>query len=112
MSNSNPDTVPGSASHGSVKSYVIGLILSIVLTVIPFAAVMTGALSITTTVLTIVIAAVLQVLVQLVMFMHLNTKSDEGWNFMSLVFAVTILVLVVGGSLWIMHHLHLNVMIS
>lgn len=112
MSHRDPDTVPGSANHGSVKTYVIGLVLSIVLTVIPFTAVMTGAFSITATVLAIVIAAVLQVLVQLIMFMHLSTKSDEGWNFMSFVFAVTILVLVVGGSLWIMHHLHLNMMLN
>ncbi|MDR5867495.1 cytochrome o ubiquinol oxidase subunit IV [Halomonas koreensis] len=99
-------------SHGSVKSYVVGLILSIVLTVIPFGAVMTGAFSTPATVLIIVATAVCQVLVQLVLFMHMNTKADEGWNFMSFVFTVSILVLVIGGSLWIMHHLHLNMMIG
>ncbi|MGC3873840.1 cytochrome o ubiquinol oxidase subunit IV [Halomonas sp. GXIMD04776] len=109
---SDSHTATGGASHGSVRSYVIGLILSIVLTVIPFAAVMTGALSTAATVLTIVGMAVLQVLVQLIMFMHMNTKSDEGWNFMSFVFTISILVLVVGGSLWIMHHLHLNMMLG
>ncbi|SHE38722.1 cytochrome o ubiquinol oxidase operon protein cyoD [Modicisalibacter ilicicola DSM 19980] len=109
---SDSRTAPGGASHGSIRSYVIGLILSIVLTVIPFAAVMTGALSTPVTVLIIVGTAVLQILVQLIMFMHMNTKSDEGWNVMSFVFTVTILALVVGGSLWIMHHLHLNTMIN
>ncbi|RTR02850.1 cytochrome o ubiquinol oxidase subunit IV [Halomonas nitroreducens] len=99
-------------SHGSVRSYVIGLILSIVLTIIPFGVVMTGALDTLATVITIVVAAVAQLLVQLVLFMHMNTKADEGWNFMSFVFTVTILVLVIGGSLWIMHHLHLNMMIG
>lgn len=99
-------------SHGSVKSYVIGLILSIVLTVIPFGVVMAGAFSTPATVLIVVAAAVCQVLVQLVMFMHMNTKADEGWNLMSFVFTVSILVLVIGGSLWIMHHLHLNMMIG
>lgn len=109
---SDSHTAPGGASHGSVQSYVAGLILSIVLTAIPFGAVMSGAFETTTTVMIIVATAVLQILVQLVMFMHMNTKSDEGWNFMSFVFTVTILALVVGGSLWIMHHLHLNVMIN
>lgn len=99
-------------SHGSVKSYVVGLILSIVLTIIPFGVVMSGGFGATAMVLTIVIAAVAQVLVQLVMFMHMNTKADEGWNFMSFVFTVTILVLVIGGSLWIMYHLHHNMMIG
>ena len=109
---SDSHTAPGGASHGSVKSYVTGLILSIVLTVIPFAAVMSGALSTPITVLLIVGMAVLQILVQLIMFMHMNTTSDEGWNFMSFVFTLTILALVVGGSLWIMHHLHLNTMLG
>lgn len=99
-------------SHGSVKSYVTGLILSIVLTIIPFSVVMSGAFAMTTTVWVIVGTAVAQILVQLIMFMHMDTKQEEGWNFMSFVFTVTILALVVGGSLWIMHHLHLNLHIG
>ncbi|MFG6666241.1 cytochrome o ubiquinol oxidase subunit IV [Halomonas sp. HNIBRBA4712] len=99
-------------AHGSTKSYVMGLIFSLVLTIIPFGAVMMGLFSTPVTVWIIVITAVLQMLVQLVMFMHLNTKADEGWNMMSFVFTVSILALVVGGSLWIMHHLHINMMIG
>tara|TARA_R110000772_G_scaffold184732_1_gene295770 strand:+ start:207 stop:482 length:276 start_codon:yes stop_codon:yes gene_type:complete len=91
---------------------VTGLVLSLILTIIPFAVVMSGALSTLATVIVVVVTAVLQILVQLVMFMHMNTKADEGWNVMSFVFTLTILVLVVGGSLWIMQHLHLNMMIG
>ncbi|EHJ93311.1 Cytochrome o ubiquinol oxidase protein CyoD [Vreelandella boliviensis LC1] len=89
-----------------------GLVLSLILTIIPFAVVMSGALSTLATVVVIAVTAVLQILVQLVMFMHMNTKADEGWNLMSFVFTLTVLVLVVGGSLWIMQHLHLNMMIG
>ncbi|MDN3525992.1 cytochrome o ubiquinol oxidase subunit IV [Halomonas sabkhae] len=99
-------------SHGSVKSYVTGLILSLVLTIIPFGIVMTDALATSATVLIIVATAVAQLLVQLVLFMHMNTKADEGWNFMSFVFTVSILVLVIGGSVWIMYNLHQNMMIG
>ncbi|MGP2730313.1 cytochrome o ubiquinol oxidase subunit IV, partial [Serratia marcescens] len=42
MSHSSHETSHGGASHGSVKSYLIGFILSIILTVIPFAMVMNG----------------------------------------------------------------------
>lgn len=107
---SDSHTAPGGASHGSVKSYVIGLILSIVLTLVAFGVVMMGGFSTLTTVVTIVVMAVLQILVQLVMFMHMNAKSDEGWNLTSFVFTIVILGLIVGGSLWIMHHLHQNMM--
>lgn len=109
---SDSPTAPGGASHGSVKTYVVGLILSLVLTVIPFSAVMSGAFNTGTTVIIVVAMAVAQILVQLIMFMHMNTKSDEGWNLTSFVFTITILALVVGGSLWIMHHLQLNMMIG
>ncbi len=106
-SSSNPTN-----THGSVKSYVTGLVLSLILTIIPFGVVMSGALSVLATVVVVAVTAVLQILVQLVMFMHMSTKADEGWNVMSFVFTLTILVLVVGGSLWIMQHLHLNMMIG
>lgn len=33
---SHPNTSPSGASHGSMKSYLIGFILSVILTVIPF----------------------------------------------------------------------------
>lgn len=100
------------SDHGSVKSYVTGLVLSLVLTVIPFGAVMLGSFSLPINVAIIVVTAVLQILVQLVMFMHLDFKTEEGWNMLSFVFTLTILGLVVGGSLWIMQHLHLNMMIG
>ena len=107
---SDSHTSPSDASHGSVKSYVVGLILSIVLTVIAFAAVMSGALDATTAVIVIVAAAVLQILVQLVMFMHLNFKTDEGWQFISIVFSILIIAILVGGSIWIMVNLHFHTM--
>lgn len=107
---SDSHTAPGGASHGSVKSYVIGLILSIVLTLVAFGVVMMGGFSTLTTVIMILVMAVLQILVQLIMFMHMNTQSDEGWNLMSFVFTIVILGLIVGGSLWIMQHLQQNMM--
>ncbi|GAB2803244.1 cytochrome o ubiquinol oxidase subunit IV [Halomonas shantousis] len=109
---SDSHTTYGGASHGSVKSYVVGLVLSIVLTVIAFGMVMSGAFSPMTTVVTIVGAAVLQLLVQLVMFLHMNTKAEEGWNLTAFVFTVKILVLVIGGSLWIMHNLNHTMMLD
>ncbi|MDN7131646.1 cytochrome o ubiquinol oxidase subunit IV [Vreelandella profundi] len=100
------------SDHGTVKSYVTGLVLSLVLTIIPFGAIMFGSFSMPINVGIIAVTAILQVLVQLVMFMHLNFKSDDGWSMLSFVFTISILVLVIGGSLWIMQHLHLNMMIG
>lgn len=105
-----PTTTYGGASHGSVKSYLVGLALSLVLTFIPFGLVMGGALGGTSVVVVIAVTAVLQILVQLICFMHLDGESEGGWTLTSLVFTGLIVAIVVVGSLWIMHHLHHNVM--
>ncbi|NWO09290.1 cytochrome o ubiquinol oxidase subunit IV [Chromohalobacter salexigens] len=99
-------------NHGSVKSYVIGLIFSLVLTIIPFWMVMSGGFSNMAVVVTISIMAILQVLVQLIMFMHLDFKTEEGWNVGSFAFTALILAILVGGSLWIMQNLHANMMLG
>ncbi|WP_138494678.1 cytochrome o ubiquinol oxidase subunit IV [Paenibacillus pinistramenti] len=89
-------------SHGSVKSYVIGFVLSIVLTIIPLVIVMNDLMARTATFVVIMIAAVLQLLVQLFFFMHLRETEKPRWNVMGLVLGIIILVTVVGGSIWIM----------
>ncbi len=68
MSHSSHETSHGGASHGSVKSYLIGFILSIILTVIPFAMVMNGTASHSTILAVVVGMAVIQVIVHLVYF--------------------------------------------
>ena len=95
------------ASHGSVKTYMTGFILSIILTVIPFWMVMTGAASPAVILGTILAMAVVQVLVHLVCK---NTKSDEGWNMTAFVFTVLIIAILVVGSIWIMWNLNYNMM--
>ena len=96
------------ASHGSVKTYMTGFILSIILTVIPFW--MTGAASPAVILGTILAMAVVQILVHLVCFLHMNTKSDEGWNMTAFVFTVLIIAILVVGSIWIMWNLNYNMM--
>ena len=99
------------ASRGSFKSYAVGFLLSIVLTVIPFALVMSGALPHSAVLGGIIGAAILQILVHLHYFLHLDTSSAMRWNVMALVFALLIIILFVGGTLWIMYHLHYRMMV-
>ncbi len=98
------------ASHGSVKSYMTGFILSIILTVIPFAMVMSGSASHAVILGTILVTAVVQIVVHLVYFLHMNSKSDEGWNLTAFIFTVIIIAIVVVGSIWIMWNLNYNMM--
>ncbi len=92
------------AAHGSVKSYLVGFVLSVVLTVIPFWLVMTGHLQTGPTVLTILILAVVQIAVHLKYFLHLTFRTEEGRiNTLTFLFSALIIVLVVGLSVWIIY---------
>ena len=112
MSHSSHETSHGGASHGSVKSYLIGFILSIILTVIPFAMVMNGTASHSTILAVVVGMAVIQVIVHLVYFLHMNMSSEGRWNLVALLFTAMIIGIVVVGSLWIMYNLNINMMVD
>ncbi|HKS32902.1 MAG TPA: cytochrome o ubiquinol oxidase subunit IV [Enterobacteriaceae bacterium] len=99
------------ASHGSVKTYLIGFILSVILTVIPFWMVMDGSASKAAILGTVLVMAVVQILVHLVCFLHMNTSSEERWNLTAFIFTVIIIAIVVVGSIWIMWNLNYNMMV-
>ncbi len=98
------------AGRGSLKSYLTGFVLSLILTAIPFALVMSGAWSVSAALAVIVIAGVAQILVHLHYFLHLDTSSAERWNVLALIFTLLIMILFVGGSLWIMYTLNYRMM--
>jgi len=101
----------GGAQHGSVKTYMVGFILSIILTGIPFWMVMDGSASHATILAVILVTAVVQIMVHLVCFLHMNTSSSERWNVVALAFTVLIIAILVVGSIWIMWNLNLNMMV-
>jgi cytochrome o ubiquinol oxidase operon protein cyoD len=107
---SHSATSHGGASHGSVKSYMIGFVLSVILTVIPM--VMSGTASHSLILGTVVASAVIQIVVHLVYFLHMNTSSEGRWNLIAFLFTAVIIFIVVVGSLWIMYNLNLNMMVS
>ena len=90
----------------ALRSYLIGFILAVVLSVIPFWLVAAHALPPKSTLLVIGIAAVLQVLVHLRFFLHLNLVTTPRENLLTLAFSAILIFLMVGGSFWIMFDLH------
>jgi cytochrome o ubiquinol oxidase subunit IV len=99
------------APHVTLDGYLIGFGLSVILTGIPFYLVMSGVLeSKTATALAITLLAVAQIVVHMVHFLHLDAKSEAGWNLMALIFTAVILIIAFTGSLWIMYHLKVNMM--
>ena len=91
--------------HG-LRTYLIGFVLAVGLTAIPFYAVITHALPPGRTLLLIGVAAILQILVHLRFFLHLNFTSTPKENLLAIVFTAVLIFIMVGGSFWIMFALH------
>lgn len=98
-------------SHGTLSTYLLGFVLSVVLTAIPFWLVMSGTLpSKQVTALVIMAFAVVQIVVHMIYFLHMNTTSENGWSMMALIFTIVMVVIALSGSLWVMNHLNSNMM--
>ena len=99
------------SGHSSLKSYVTGFVLSLILTAIPFWLVMGDVIeSKTVTIAAIMILGGMQMVVHMIYFLHMNNRSEGGWTMMALIFTIMILVIVLVGSLWVMYHLNANMM--
>ena len=106
MANAHNSHGHDEANHGSVKSYAIGFILSVILTLIPFGLVMYPTLPKSITLMIVLAFAVIQVLVHLVYFLHLDRSKEQRDNVIAFVFAGLVILLLVGLSIWIMFSIH------
>lgn len=101
----------GGAAHGSFKGYMIGFLLSVVLTAIPFWLVMAKVIPNPQATTWIILGfAVVQILVHMAYFLHLNTSSEGGWNMLALIFTMVLVVIALAGSIWVMYHMNANMM--
>ncbi len=90
--------------HGNVKTYLIGFVLSVILTLLPFWMVMEGDFSKVTTLWGIVVFAIVQIWVHLKYFLHLNFVTEDGRaSTISFLFSALIIFMVVGLSIWIIY---------
>ena len=103
-------TVAGE-SHASGKSYLIGFVLSVILTAIPFWLVMHKAFDKSSTTAAVILGfAAVQVVVHMVYFLHMNGKIEGGWSLLATMFTLVLLVIVLAGSIWVMYHMNVNMM--
>jgi cytochrome o ubiquinol oxidase operon protein cyoD len=94
--------------HGTTASYVVGFILSLIFTAIPYYMVVNKTISGTALLATILGFAVLQMFVQIFFFLHLGRGPKPLYNVAFFVSTVGIILVVVVGSIFIMDHLHYN----
>jgi cytochrome o ubiquinol oxidase subunit IV len=100
-----------SGPHFTLRGYVTGFLLAVALTAIPFWLVMEKKLDSSGIMAGVILAiAVVQIVVHMVYFLHMDAKSEGGWNLLALLFTVMLVVIALSGSMWVMYHLNHNMM--
>jgi cytochrome o ubiquinol oxidase operon protein cyoD len=86
------------------RHYVIGFVLAIVLTIIPFTLVATvgGKISF----FALILCALLQLIVHLRFFLHLSYKGQQKEDLQLVMFTGLILFIMIGGSVWVLGDLY------
>jgi cytochrome o ubiquinol oxidase subunit IV len=100
----------GQEAVEGIGSYLIGLGLATMLTIISFFIARTTLVWQPSIPVALAVLAIAQMGVHLVFFLHITTGPDNVNNVMALAFGVLIVFLVIAGSLWIMAHLNHNMM--
>lgn len=92
-------------SHNIAWAYVVGFVLSILLTLIGYSATVLQVGSQQVVIGTIIAAAVVQCIVQVYCFLHVGSDRSSRDRLIVLCFAAVIITILVSGSLWIMFSL-------
>ena len=90
--------------EGSLAAYVTGFVLSLLLTGTAYLMVTRQVLAGSSLVLFISALALIQLIVQLVFFLHLDLLRSR-WKLYVFLFMFLVVMILVGGTLWIMHNL-------
>jgi len=109
------DLAPGDESEEGgiahrVVGYLTGLALAILLTATSFFIAGTDLVWQPSIPVALVVLAIAQMGAHLVFFLHITTGPDNTNNVLALAFGVLVVILLMGGSLWIMGHLNHNMM--
>ena len=97
--------------HGTYRSYITGFVLSAILTAVPFWLVMDRPIVDPRVVALLIMGfGFVQIVVHMIYFLHMNTRSEGGWTMLAMIFTVVLVFITLSGSIWIMYHLNANMM--
>ena len=92
--------------HGSRRSYMIGLVYAVILTLASFWASSTDVIYPHGVPILLGVLAIAQMGIHLVFFLHISSAPDQTNNFLSLAFGIFVVGLIVFGSMIIMANLN------
>jgi len=83
-----------------------------VLDIFPYGEVITGKMPRHLIIVGVIVLAILQISVHLRYFLHLSFGSPQNWNLLAILFALFIIIIMVGGTLWIMNDLNNHMLLG
>jgi cytochrome o ubiquinol oxidase operon protein cyoD len=104
------ELIADSGIGNSLLGYVVGFVLAVGLTACSFYVAGSDLIWKPGIPTGLIVLAIAQMGVHLVFFLHITTSPDSTNNVLALAFGVLIVLLVIGGSIWIMAHLDHNMM--
>jgi cytochrome o ubiquinol oxidase operon protein cyoD len=93
-------------NKGTAITYTLGFIISIGLTVIAFELVSKHYLAGSDLIIALLGLALIQLVVQLLYFLHMSEEPRPRWNFVVFISTVSVVFILVAGSIWIMRNLN------
>ncbi len=99
--------------HKTLSSRLIGYGASLVLTLTAYLIVLYPeffSFNAHTALSVIFILALLQGAVQAICFLHILSERGPRWNLVIFISTISMIIIIVVGSIWIMHHLNYNMM--
>jgi cytochrome o ubiquinol oxidase subunit IV len=93
-------------THGSRRTYLIGLAYAVILTLASFWAASTDMVYAPGVPILLGVLAIAQMGVHLVFFLHISSAPDQTNNFLALALGIFVVALIVFGSLIIMGNLN------
>src|SRR4051812_30280288 len=91
-------SLSGDQGHGSLRGYLAGFVLSVVLTAAAFWLVMHGAFPAQTAMIALSVLAFVQIVVHLVFFLHIDMSAGQRWNVMALAYTALAALFLIGGA--------------
>ena len=94
--------------NSHTKSYIIGFLISIALTLGAYIVVTANIVSGILLIAFVLTLAVVQLFVQVYFFLHLGREAKPRWNTLFLLSTIGLILIVVIGAIWIINHLNYN----
>lgn len=98
------------SKHNPIINYITGFILSVLLTLTAYFVVVVEIFNGSAAIAVLLGLALVQLAVQLLFFLHMDQESKPRWALVSFCFMLFFVIVIVIGSLWIMHNLDYNMM--